>query len=88
MHSLQPQVQILDKTALLFKLYQTYCEVRAERGEMTESFDEFLYWGNIILKDFETCDRYLVRTTTSIATSETSRRSPTTSATSPKKPAR
>ena len=61
-HSLQPQVQILDKTALLFKLYQTYCEVRAERGEMTESFDEFLYWGNIILKDFETCDRYLVRT--------------------------
>ncbi|MBF1405866.1 MAG: hypothetical protein HXN23_06415, partial [Porphyromonas sp.] len=49
MHSLQPQVQILDKTALLFKLYQTYCEVRAERGEMTESFDEFLYWGNIIL---------------------------------------
>ena len=62
MHSLQPQVQILDKTALLFKLYQTYCEVRAERGEMTESFDEFLYWGNIILKDFETCDRYLVRT--------------------------
>ena len=62
MHSLQPQVQILDKTALLFKLYQTYCEVRAERGELTESFDEFLYWGNIILKDFETCDRYLVRT--------------------------
>ena len=62
MHSLEPQMQILDKTALLFKLYQTYCEVRAERGEMTESFDEFLYWGNIILKDFETCDRYLVRT--------------------------
>ena len=54
MHSLQPQVQILDKTALLFKLYQTYCEVRAERGELTESFDEFLYWGNIFLKDFET----------------------------------
>gem|GEM_PF-6320785 len=25
-----------------------------------ESFDDFIYWGNIILQDFDTCDRYLV----------------------------
>ncbi|MBF1313699.1 MAG: hypothetical protein HXM99_02650 [Porphyromonadaceae bacterium] len=88
MHSLQPQVQILDKTALLFKLYQTYCEVRAERGEMTESFDEFLYWGNIILKDFETCDRYLVRTDHLYRNLRDIKEISDTSATSPKKPAR
>ena len=59
---LHPEAQVLDKTALLFELYQCYRAVRSERGESSESFDEFLYWGNIILKDFETCDRYLVRT--------------------------
>ena len=59
---LHPEVQVLDKTALLFELYQCYRDVRSERGETSESFDDFLYWGNIILKDFETCDRYLVRT--------------------------
>ena len=59
---LHPEAQVLDKTALLFELYQCYRAIRSERGETSESFDEFLYWGNIILKDFETCDRYLVRT--------------------------
>ena len=59
---LHPEAQVLDKTALLFELYQCYRAVRSERGETSESFDDFLYWGNIILKDFETCDRYLVRT--------------------------
>ena len=69
---LYPQLKILDKTALLFELYEAYREVRAERDkqgkegetggteEQVESFDDFIYWGNIILQDFDTCDRYLV----------------------------
>ena len=59
--SLSPGTHLLDKTTLLFELYEAYKEVRAERGlPPAESFDNFLYWGGLILKDFDSCDRYLV----------------------------
>ena len=64
--SLVPSVQLLDKTALLFELYEAYHEVRTKQGtpqESIETFDSFLYWGGLILKDFDSCDRYLVNTT-------------------------
>lgn len=56
--SLLPEYQLLDRTALLFELYQSYQETRGDK--LTESFDEFIYWGNIILKDYDLIDRYLV----------------------------
>lgn len=54
---LQPDYSVPDKTELLFHLYDCYREVR---GTEAEPFDQFLYWGGIILGDFDTCDRYLV----------------------------
>ncbi len=69
--SLAPEMMVLDRTALLFELYACY---KAEReaqtqargvpqtgsGGLTESFDEFLFWGNIILSDFDLIDRHLI----------------------------
>lgn len=45
-----------DKIELLFDIYQAYCEVSGSG----ESFDDFLYWGEIILSDFDTTDKYRV----------------------------
>lgn len=56
--SLLPERRTLDHTALLFELYHSYRKVR--EGQELESFDEFVYWGNIILKDFDLIDRYLI----------------------------
>ncbi len=47
---------------LLFMLYNVYCEVMAERGHGKDimEFDRFVYWGDVILNDFNDVDRYLV----------------------------
>ena len=57
---LYPRLKILDKVALLFELYEAYKEVCQAQRRTSEDFDEFVYWGNIILQDFDTCDRYLI----------------------------
>ncbi len=44
-----------DRIELLFDLYSTYRQV----VDTPESFDEFIYWGEIILNDFNDTDRYL-----------------------------
>ncbi len=54
---LAPSMSLLDRTALLFELYATYQEIR---GKGVQPFDEFLFWGNIILQDFDLIDRHLV----------------------------
>lgn len=60
---LRPDLQVLDKTELLFNLYD--CRV-AQRGYIAseedeqERLDNFLFWGNIILSDFDQIDRNLV----------------------------
>ena len=41
----------------LLDLYEEYCSIT---GDKAESFDEFSYWGNIILSDFNDLDLYLV----------------------------
>lgn len=56
---LVPECKVLDKTAQLFELYEAYRDVR--RAEEVESFDDFIYWGNVILQDFDLLDRYLVK---------------------------
>lgn len=66
--ALVPEMQILDRTALLFELYACYKDERETQAEVRglpkegacESFDEFLFWGNIILSDFDLIDRHLV----------------------------
>lgn len=45
-----------DKIRMLFMLYDIY----TKRSGSEESFDEFLYWGDILLSDFDDVDKYLV----------------------------
>ncbi|MDN4166543.1 PD-(D/E)XK nuclease family protein [Cytophagales bacterium LB-30] len=46
----------LDKLALVFELYETYCAINPTE----ETFDQFFFWGEMLLKDFDDLDRNLV----------------------------
>ena len=48
-------VQIMDSSILLFEFYNVY----KQRGG-TDSFEQFAQWGDILLKDFDEIDAYLV----------------------------
>lgn len=48
--------QAADKTSMLFKLYAIYKEVSGS----DEAFDDFLYWGEMLLSDFDDVDKYRV----------------------------
>ena len=45
-----------DELLTLFELYEIYCRER----HVSESFDEFYFWGEIMLSDFDDIDKYLV----------------------------
>lgn len=45
-----------DPLSLVFELYQVY----KEKKKSTETFDEFFYWGEMLLNDFDDVDKYLV----------------------------
>ncbi len=45
-----------DRVPLLLELYSCYKALRAE----AESLDEFIFWGDVILSDFNDVDKYLV----------------------------
>ena len=45
-----------DKVRLLLALYESYCAVNPAH----ESLDEFIFWGDVILADFDDVDKYLV----------------------------
>jgi len=45
-----------DRIEMLFMLYDIYIQI----SDSTESFDEFLYWGEMLLNDFDDIDKYLV----------------------------
>ncbi len=49
-------MQQADRIKLLFRLYDLY----KRRSGSAESFDEFLYWGEMLLNDFEDVDKYRV----------------------------
>lgn len=44
-----------DRIEMLFKLFDIYKNI----SKSTESFDEFLYWGEMLLNDFDDIDKYL-----------------------------
>ncbi len=52
-------LQLADGIDLICDLYTSYCHVL---GAKAESFDAFAKWGNLMLQDFNECDRYLVDT--------------------------
>lgn len=46
----------IDHISLLFRLYDIY--IRQSKRE--ETFDQFLYWGEMLLNDFDDVDKYMV----------------------------
>ncbi len=49
-------LQIAGNEVLLFELYKVYRRIK----KSPESFDNFFYWGDILLNDFDDIDKYLV----------------------------
>ena len=49
---------VIDRTALLFHLFTIY-DGLSKRSER-ESFDQFVFWGDMLLSDFNDVDKYLV----------------------------
>ncbi len=47
--------QPADRTSMLFTLYHIYIRI----SNSTETFDEFLYWGEMLLNDFDDVDKYM-----------------------------
>ncbi|MEQ1586187.1 MAG: PD-(D/E)XK nuclease family protein, partial [Cyclobacteriaceae bacterium] len=52
--------KIPDKLELVHRLHKTYNEVMALSNEKSEAFDEFYFWGDMLLRDFDESDKYLV----------------------------
>ncbi|MEG2180915.1 MAG: PD-(D/E)XK nuclease family protein [Bacteroidales bacterium] len=48
-------LQLADRTSLLFRLYEIFIRVSGS----TESFDDFYYWGDMLLNDFDDVDKYV-----------------------------
>ena len=48
--------QAADRISMLFKLYDIYLN----HSGSSETFDEFLYWGEMLLNDFDDIDKYMV----------------------------
>ncbi|HNW57329.1 MAG TPA: PD-(D/E)XK nuclease family protein [Bacteroidales bacterium] len=49
-------LQTAGSEMLLFELYKVYLKVK----KSPESFDDFYYWGDMLLNDFDDVDKYLV----------------------------
>lgn len=49
-------LQEAEKLTLILKLYQAYKKVTG----LTETIDRFYYWGEMLLRDFDELDKYLV----------------------------
>jgi hypothetical protein len=49
-------LQTIDKMGLLFRLYAIYQRI----SKKEETFDHFVYWGEMLINDFDDVDKYLV----------------------------
>jgi hypothetical protein len=48
-------IQLADRISLLLDLYETYIKIIP----VEETFDNFFFWGEMLLKDFDEVDKYL-----------------------------
>ena len=57
-------LQVPDKLELVHRLYQSYYEVlsnNTDGGDFSrEAFDQFYFWGDMLLRDFDEVDKYMV----------------------------
>lgn len=51
----QSDLQVADKVSMLFVLYRIYREI----SNPDETFDEFVFWGDMLLNDFDDVDKWL-----------------------------
>lgn len=49
-------LRVPDKLELIYPLYLSYCE----QTNADEPFDQFYFWGDMLLRDFDELDKYLV----------------------------
>ncbi len=53
-------LQPIDKIPALYRLYKIYSGLLRDRGVAAEPFDDFIYWGDILMSDFDDIDKYRV----------------------------
>jgi CRISPR/Cas system-associated exonuclease Cas4 (RecB family) len=53
-------LNIPDKLELNYRLYRVYKEVVLKQNPSHEPFDKFYFWGDMLLRDFDETDKYLV----------------------------
>lgn len=53
------RLKIPDRLELVYKLYNVYREVTG----LAETFDQFYFWGDMLLRDFDEVDKYMVNAT-------------------------
>lgn len=55
-------LSVADPVEQLYILYKEYIAIKYAAGphEVKESFDDFIHWGDVILKDFNDIDKYMV----------------------------
>ena len=49
-------LHVPDRLSLIFRLYKVYCE----STKSAELFDDFYFWGEMLISDFDQVDKYLV----------------------------
>ena len=50
-------LSVAENEILLFELYKNYRKIK----KSPESFDEFFFWGDMLLNDFDDIDKYLIK---------------------------
>jgi len=54
-------LRVPDKLELVHRLYKSYYETHEKSStEETEPFDQFYFWGEMLVRDFDEVDKYLV----------------------------
>lgn len=58
-------LKVPDKLQLIHRLYHVYYEVTGKAGidDVREPFDQFFFWGEMLLRDFNEVDKYMVNAT-------------------------
>jgi len=51
---------VAESELLVFELYKTYKELSEKLNKKPEPFDEFYFWGEMIINDFDDVDKYMV----------------------------
>ena len=53
-------LNIPDKLELNYRLYRVYKDVVLKQSPSAEPFDKFYFWGDMLLRDFDEIDKYLI----------------------------